>query len=404
VKLTLLVDMDGTLLDIDKKEFLAGYLQAFGQHVSDRFDPETFTKALLDGTVKMVLNNRPDRTLKEVFDSYFYPALGVEEEDIRDLIERFYVEKYSRLREITKERSEAVKLVEEAVRRGYQVVIATNPLFPKTALQQRLEWAGLDPENGQIALLPSYETFHFVKPNPVFFAECLALLGWPEGPVVMVGNDFQADIFPAQKIGLPTFYTPDASQPALESGLDSGPAGSIEDVLPWIDSQDPEDLTPDFESSQALMSILASTPAALQTLALEFPEEAWNYCPFPGEWCIAEIVCHLRDVDAEVNLPRLEKMLSEANPFIPGMDTDAWVSERQYIDQDCLEALTSFIHNRIQLLDLLERLQPEEWDRPARHAIFGPTHLKEMVKIIAGHDRMHIQQIHKTLPARTDQV
>jgi hypothetical protein len=33
------------------------------------------------------------------------------------------------------------------------------------------------------------------------------------------------------------------------------------------------------------------------------------------------------------------------------------------------------------------------WTRPVRHAIFGPSDLKEMIKIMTGHERIHGRQI-----------
>ena len=73
-------------------------------------------------------------------------------------------------------------------------MIATNPLFPRTAIYQRLEWAGLPPDKYPFSLIPSYETFHFAKPNPTYFAEFLTISGWPDGPMIMVGNDLEHDI------------------------------------------------------------------------------------------------------------------------------------------------------------------------------------------------------------------
>jgi hypothetical protein len=35
--------------------------------------------------------------------------------------------------------------------------------------------------------------------------------------------------------------------------------------------------------------------------------------------------------------------------------------------------------------------------RKARHAIFGPTDVTEIISFVADHDRMHIQQAWKTL-------
>ena len=65
--------------------------------------------------------------------------------------------------------------------------------------------------------------------------------------------------------------------------------------------------------------------------------------------------------------------------------------------QDGLQALTDFTQGRMEVLRLLENLPPEDWNRHARHAIFGPTNLRELVNIIAGHDILHVQQVYKAL-------
>jgi FMN phosphatase YigB (HAD superfamily) len=399
VKLTLLLDLDGTLLVNEMEGFLSAYMKALSTYVKPLVEPTNLVNTLLAATQKMIANNLPDRTLKEVFDESFYPSLNIREEEVRETFESFYQEIFPSLRGYTQQIPEAVKLVDEALSRGYQVGIATNPLFPKTAILQRIAWAGINLDDDDIALVPSYETFSFSKPNPTFYTEFLAKMGWPDGPVVMIGNDLEADILPARKIGIKTFYTPEDGAPLpLNYSEYTSPGGNIEDVIPWIDSLAEEELLPDFSSPESLMAILRATPAAIHTLAQQLPEKAWTYCPKPGEWCLAEITCHLRDVDAEVNKPRIQKILDEVEPFLPGMDTDSWVSEREYIVQDCTEALEVFTQNRINLLSMLEEIKPEDWSRKAKHSIFGPTQLQEMVNIITQHDRLHIRQVYNTIP------
>ncbi|HEX6270004.1 MAG TPA: DinB family protein, partial [Anaerolineales bacterium] len=126
-------------------------------------------------------------------------------------------------------------------------------------------------------------------------------------------------------------------------------------------------------------------------------ESSWSQNPQEGEWNLTEILCHLRDVEGEVNLARVEKVLQEKNPFIPGMDTDPWAEERMYFCQNGPDALGDFMDRRIRLLSLLEHLRSEDWDRKARHAIFGPTDLKEIVSIFTGHDRLHVRQVFESI-------
>jgi hypothetical protein len=48
-------------------------------------------------------------------------------------------------------------------------------------------------------------------------------------------------------------------------------------------------------------------------------------------------------------------------------------------------------------MSLLEQLSPADWERTARHAIFGPTHLRELIAITAGHDQLHVRQMVATI-------
>ena len=96
-------------------------------------------------------------------------------------------------------------------------------------------------------------------------------------------------------------------------------------------------------------------------------------------------------------MPRIQKVLAENNPFVPGRDTDPWAEERKYIQQDGRQALSQFVVQRMKLLDTLNALQPGDWQRMARHAIFGPTPLSELVDIIARHDRLHIRQVKEVI-------
>jgi len=395
--LTLLLDLDGTLLDNNMDSFIKGYLTAFGRHVRSVIDPDVFGGELLSGTKQMVMNRLPNRTLEETFNLSFYTAINHNKEDLRSVIDSFYCEVFPTLKDLTKAKPEAVNLVETAFERGYQVCIATNPLFPLTAILQRLEWAGLPVQDYPFLLVPSYETFHFAKPNPAFYSEFLGVIGQPDGPVVMVGNDPVSDIMAARQAGLATFWVDDGVLSLPHNAESHISHESLDDFIPWLDSTPAEALSPDYSKPRALLANLAGTAAAMDRLGRQIPASTWIIKPSPNEWSLVEIVCHLRDVEAEVNLPRIRKVIQESNPFIPGKDTDPWASEREYILQDCLDALHSFLAVRMELLSVLENLAPDDWQRPARHAILGPSHIQELVGIMASHDRLHIQQAHQVL-------
>ncbi|HSQ16715.1 MAG TPA: DinB family protein [Anaerolineales bacterium] len=394
----LLIDLDDTLLGNAMDSFVPAYLQGLAGRMASVAEPQKLIKALLDGTAAMVADANPGLTLEEKFDAVFFPALGLHRPAVQSLIDTFYRDDFPRLASLTQRFPAAPHLVSQALSRGDQVVIATNPLFPRTAILQRLSWAGLPAEQVPFALIPSYETFHLAKPNPAYMAELLAQLGWPEGPVLMVGDDPRLDIEAARQLGLPVFWiaAPDSVWPG--PGLEP-PRGALEDLLPWMDRQPASALLPDFTLPSAMQAVLRSTPAALATLLAGRSFAELTFQPQSGEWSSVEVVCHLRDVEREVNLMRLGKALESDNPFIPGQDTDQWALQRQYIQQDCLEAQQTFLQARLNLLTIVESMTDADWDRPVRHAIFGPTKLRELINIIAGHDRLHVRQVLQALRA-----
>lgn len=392
----LLFDLDDTLLGNEMNIFVPAYLQALAKRMSQVADPMLLVKTLMSATRQMVENPSPVETLEEKFDAAFYPPLGLVRSDVQAIIDMFYAQDFPKLKGLTQFKPEAAKVLQQILERGDQAAIATNPLFPRTAILQRLNWAGVPADRVSFQLIPSYETFHFAKPNPAYYAEFLAQLGWPKIPVVMVGNDVEADIVAARSLGLAVFWTAKNGASTWNGEGSIPPHGELADLIPWMEASSPDMLPANFDSPKALLAVLRSTPAALATLCRRKPQNMARR-PALNEWSPGEVLCHLRDVDAEVNLWRLPKVIDENNPFIPGQDTDPWAKARRYDLQDGWQALSEFTKARLEVLRLLESLSKEDWDRPARHAIFGPTSLRELVNIIAGHDILHVQQVYKAL-------
>ncbi len=396
---TLLIDLDDTLLNNDINSFLPGYLKALARHLAKLVPPEKMAPQLLASTQKMLENQDPRLTLEEVFDADFYPALGVSKTDLSETIADFYETVFPGLQSLTSPRPQAVTLVETALRQGWQIVIATNPLFPRRAIEHRLAWAGLPVERYPFALVTSYEQFHFAKPNPAYYAEILAHLGWPTQTVAMLGNSLSDDLLPAAQLGIQCFWLNPDSTPLPDSLPSLSRSGSLEEVAPWLAHIAAEQPELQLVSPAAIQSILLSTPAAMDSFKRNSLEEDWSKNPQLGEWCFTEIICHLRDSDREINLPRLERIFNEENAFIAGVNADAWSVTRSYCSEDGNEAFHGFVSARMDLLKRLSTFDLADWQRQVRHAIFGPTSLLELTSFIAAHDRTHILQAIQTLAA-----
>lgn len=389
---TLLFDLDDTLLDTNIESFIPAYFQALSKHMEPYVSSDVMLPSLLSATNLMMESDDPSRTLKEVFDESFYEKIGISEQDFVDVIEDFYDNEFPKLRVTTDPRPDAVPLIEWAVSQGCRVAIATDPLFPRKATYHRLRWAGFDPE--QFELVSSFENFHFSKSHAAYYAEMLGQLGWPDGPVLMVGNDMKRDIIPADRFGLKTYFIDDES--ASRSGPKAG-RGKLADIRPWLESQNPSALEPSFKSPEAVIAILLSTPAVLSSLSKLLTEEQWRCEPTPDDWAVNEIVCHLRDTDLEVHAEQLQRMVGKEDAFIRRPDSSIWANEREYLNVHGPSVLTEFTTARIQIVETLKGLDSSIWQRKARHAIFGPTNFLEVMGFAAEHDRSHIQQMWRTL-------
>jgi FMN phosphatase YigB (HAD superfamily) len=391
---TLLLDLDDTLLDTNMGLFIPAYFQALAGALAGRIDPNEMLSALMEGTKRMFANEDPTVTLREVFDGYFFQKLGIDRDSLQPEIDKFYDDVFPSLGVLTKPRPAAVELVEWAFSRGFRVVIATNPVFPLKAIHHRLRWAGLSPEQFPFTLVTSYENMHFTK-SPAYYAEVMARLGWPEDPVLMVGDDLERDINPARVMGISVFHVTASGESEITPAPDG--VGTISDVRPWLETIDLNSLQINSDHPESIIAVLRSTPAGLADLAENIPQEQWTRCPECDEWSLNEILCHLRDVEMEVNIPRVRTMIEETNPFISGQLPNEWVQQRDYDMQDGHQALKVLAEARKQLVGILSGLSSEDWKRTARHSVFGPTDMQELVGFVANHDRSHIQQVIKTL-------
>ena len=391
--LTLLLDLDDTLLDSNMDDFVPAYFNTLGKEMTKHIPPEKLLKYLMQGTEAMIRNDNPTETLEEVFGREFYPNLDMERDILDPAIARFYEEIFPSLAYLTKARPEAVDFVEWAFSQGYKVAISTNPLFPKSAIDCRLRWAGLDPEKYPFDIISSFEHFHFSKPNPAYLAEVLGRIGWEDGPVLVVGDDSIRDLQGAQELGLAAYWIADEDA-ILPEGINPPLGrGGIGDLRNWIESVDEKMLLPQYQARTAIVATVKSVPAILSELLSELSADAWTSSSHPEEWSLVEVVSHLRDVEREVNLPRIQTFLNEKNPFITADDTDVWAAERGYAKQDGETALRDFIAVRMETLDALNNLTDEDWQRAGRHAIFGPITLQEQLGFMAEHDRVHLRQI-----------
>jgi carbonic anhydrase/acetyltransferase-like protein (isoleucine patch superfamily) len=146
-----------------------------------------------------------------------------------------------------------------------------------------------------------------------------------------------------------------------------------------------------------LLAVLAESPQWVALRLGRHPESRWREAPTPGRWSALEIVCHLRDADREVLVPRLERLLVEEQPVIADVDMRGWDARGAYRSESPRAAHQAWSQARRVALARLAPLRLEDWRRVGHHSIRGPYPLGEMVRQWADHDLSHRRQIAEAL-------
>lgn len=144
------------------------------------------------------------------------------------------------------------------------------------------------------------------------------------------------------------------------------------------------------------LAILAATVADLRALVASVPRSALDHTERPGGWSVVGVVEHLADAELVFGY-RLRQILTLDRPPLESFDQDRWADIGAYNAGDISAALETFAALRGRHLRLWERVSGATWDRVGIHGDRGAESLREMVRIIAGHDLAHRRQIARIL-------
>jgi FMN phosphatase YigB (HAD superfamily) len=227
----LLLDLDDTLIDNSMDTFIPAYFRALEAFVSGVVDPERFIKQLLIATRTMDGNDGSGPTNEEVFAAAFYPALGVPREEMEPLLARFYSEAFPQLEPLTRPRRAGPKVVEWSKAAGLQVVIATNPLFPRTAIEQRMAWGEVGVDRFDYDLVTCYENSRATKSSPAYFQGVVEFLGRDPKECLMVGDNWGWDVVCAGQAGVPAYWIASDGEQRPEPGFPVVGRGDLDAFL-----------------------------------------------------------------------------------------------------------------------------------------------------------------------------
>ncbi len=120
--------------------------------------------------------------------------------------------------------------------------------------------------------------------------------------------------------------------------------------------------------------------------------------PEPGEWSVVECIGHL--VDSELTTAaRVRWIIAEDEPDIVAYDQAQWVDRLRHGDDDPDDLIGMFEALRAANLRLWAARPIADRGRVGIHRERGPESYEMIVRLAAGHDRLHIAQAERALAA-----
>lgn len=225
-------DLDGTLLPMDLDEFMASYFKSIAAFAVARgLDQARFMGALKAGT-KMMAAHTDDATNEDAFWATFAEMYGEGADEVRTLVNAFYEDDFARIGEGFAGHPAVPRVLAKLTQKGYPLVLTTMPMFPRRAVEHRLEWAGTCA--GQFARVTSYENSKAVKPRQTYYAENLAAMGVAGKDVLMVGNNTQEDLA-FLDLGADAYLVTDWLLDPVGFDMSTVKHGTMDEFEAWVD-------------------------------------------------------------------------------------------------------------------------------------------------------------------------
>lgn len=200
---TIMFDLDGTLLPMDNEKFTSAYLKSINSFIYGNLGDVNFTKYMMYAVSKMQKDKDGSLTNMQKFTNYFNEVSTIKFDIFKRYVNEYYAKELDKLSgEVEKE--PLVKMTVAMIKKkGYKLILATNALFPEKAIEVRLKWCGLNPND--FSFIATIDNMHYIKPNLEFYKELMGVNDLNEESCMMVGNDVREDLI-ASELGISTYY------------------------------------------------------------------------------------------------------------------------------------------------------------------------------------------------------
>jgi hypothetical protein len=154
-----------------------------------------------------------------------------------------------------------------------------------------------------------------------------------------------------------------------------------------------------YSEGKESLSLQQAAPKKVAALLKGKDKKKLTRRPAPDKWSVAEIVGHLADSEVAIAW-RLRQILSSNGIPLQAYDQNAWATTFDYAHRDPKQSLEMFRVLRDSNIALLKSVPRKLWDNYGVHQERGNESVAHIVRLIAGHDLNHLQQIEKIVKAK----
>jgi hypothetical protein len=142
---------------------------------------------------------------------------------------------------------------------------------------------------------------------------------------------------------------------------------------------------------------LMANGAGLAELVASFPADSLLSQLGDHEFCVAEHVCHLRDVERDGFTPRIHSVIDEDDPLLFGFDGAGVAAASDYRSENTLDALNAFLEARRENTAAVRDVAEADFARVGHYEGGPPITLDAIVAGMLDHDRDHLDRLRPML-------
>lgn len=227
----ILFDLDGTLLPMRLEDFSKSYFGLMSKRfVKYGLDPNLFFEYMSKGVYAMIKNDG-SKTNEECFKECFSSLIPFDFDIAQKEFDDYYKTDFVKNKAVTYPSAYARKIIDTCHEKGMDVFLLTNPLFPRCATLQRIEWAGL--KESDFVFITTYENSCYCKPNLMYYKDVMEKFSLKAEDSMMVGNDVGEDMV-AGELGIKTYLVNDFIENRKNLPVKADNIGTLADLYEFV--------------------------------------------------------------------------------------------------------------------------------------------------------------------------